>query len=113
CTGDSYRENVANVLARTAMVDSVPGPDVINLEPPAEGIPSPDAAKRYASVLAQLATPYSVSTSRRASQSQYTATTLTPGDGLIATAYDFARFELALRDDGRIVRRQSLLDAWQ
>jgi CubicO group peptidase (beta-lactamase class C family) len=113
CTGDSFRENVANVLTRIAMLDSVPGPDVINLAPPAEGIPSPDAAKRYAAVLDQLATPYSVSSSRRASPSQYTATTLTAGDGLISTVHDFARFELALRDDGALVKRETLVNAWQ
>ena len=34
------------------MLDSVPGPDVIYLTPPAEGIPDPSDAARYAGVLA-------------------------------------------------------------
>src|SRR5947207_2986883 len=77
CSGDSYRERVGIVLEQFAMVDSVPGPDAIHLEPPAEGIPAPDAVARYAKSLKSLATPYAVN-SRRASPSQYSVTTLTP-----------------------------------
>ena len=39
CTGSSFRETLANQLDRLAMVDSVPGPDVIHLAPAADGFP--------------------------------------------------------------------------
>jgi CubicO group peptidase (beta-lactamase class C family) len=46
CAADSFRETVANLFDRLAMRDTVPGPDAINLAPPAEGIPSPSAVAR-------------------------------------------------------------------
>src|SRR5262249_50207307 len=109
CSGDSYRERVGVLLDRFAMFDSVPGPDVTHLEPPAEGIPSPDVAARYKRALDNLATPYAVNPQRRASSSQYSVTTLTPASGLISTVRDFARFDLALRD-GVIIKPETLGD---
>ena len=46
CTTDSYRETLANQLHRMAMIDSVPGPDVVSLAPPAEGIPDASEVER-------------------------------------------------------------------
>ena len=113
CTRDSFRESVAtDVLARFSMLDSIPGPDAIHLEPPAEGIPSPEAVARYIAVMNRLAVPYAVSAQRRATQSQYTATTLTATGGLISTVHDFALFDQKLRD-GSVVRRDTLTDAWR
>ena len=60
CAVDSYRETFATLLHRLAMFDSVPGPDIVNIVPPAEGVPHPDDVARYASVLHRRATPYSV-----------------------------------------------------
>ena len=59
CTGDSYRETLANTLDRLAMVNSVPGLDIVspNLS---EGVPTADAVSHYAAVLDRLATPYAV-----------------------------------------------------
>src|SRR5439155_515965 len=74
CTGDSYRETLANLFERNAMMDSVPGPDVVRLVPPAEGIPTASAVERYTKVLENLATPYSVDKRGRAAPSQYTTT---------------------------------------
>jgi len=111
CSGDSYRERVGIVLDQFAMVDSVPGPDVIHLEPPAEGIPAPDAVARYTKSLNSLATPYAVNSQRRASPSQYSVTTLTPASGLISTVRDFAKFDLALR--GGFIKPETLGEAWR
>ncbi len=111
CTNDSFRENVSNMLDRLAMADSVPGPDATHLEPPAEGIPSADAVKRYTAVLDHLATPYAVNAQRRALPSNYTVTTLTPSAGLISTVHDYVNFDLALRD-GLIIQRDTLAGAW-
>jgi CubicO group peptidase (beta-lactamase class C family) len=107
CTGDSFRETLASQLDRLAMVDSVPGPDVIHLVPSADGFPPPLAVARYTSVLAQLATPYA-----GASVSHYSATTLTAASGLISTVRDVAQFVLALRE-GVLLSADTLALAWR
>ena len=47
CTDGSFRETLANLLERLAMVDSVPGPDIIHPELLSEGIPTAAAVVRY------------------------------------------------------------------
>lgn len=111
CTGDSFRESLADQLDRLAMRDSVPGPDSIHLTPPAEGIPEPAVVERYTAVLSRLAIPYAVDQQKRASRSQYAATTLTPALGLISTARDLAQFDLGLKK-GVILRSETLALAW-
>lgn len=112
CRGDSYRETVSNLLDQFGMLDSVPGPDVVRLVPPAEGIPSPSQAERYARTLARLATPYAVNSQKRPSRSSSPATTLTATSGLITTVRDFARFELAMKN-GDLLAPATLAVAWQ
>jgi CubicO group peptidase (beta-lactamase class C family) len=112
CEGGSFRKTMSGLLEQMAMMDSVPGPDVVSLVPPAEGIPSPDDVARYKQALGRLAIPYAVDGQGRATPTRYTATTLTPGTGLIATVRDIARFDLALRG-GVIVRLDTLTSAWQ
>lgn len=112
CEGDSYRETIANLLDRLAMTNSVPGMDILALEPPAEGLPSPSDAKRYAATLERLAVPYAVDTSRRAFPAQFSAASLTPSTGLISTVHDYAQFDIALRS-GILVRPDTLAEAWR
>lgn len=112
CTEDSFRETLANQLDRLAMTHSVPGPDVVFLKPPAEGIPLPADVERYTATMQRLAAPYAVDGRGRASLSQYAPTTLTPGDGLISTVHDFARFDLALRQ-GDLITPETLNAAWR
>lgn len=112
CTGDSFRESTTDLLDRLAMTDSVPGADVIRLRPPAEGIPSPAARDRYTGLLARLARSYAVDRQGRPSPSSSAATTLTPTAGLIATARDIAKFDVAMRK-GVLVRRETLAAAWR
>jgi CubicO group peptidase (beta-lactamase class C family) len=112
CTDDSYRETVTKLLDRLAMIDSVPGPDIIHPEQLTEGIPSSSAVERYLRVLERLAVPYSVAQNGRTSQSQYTQTTLTPSGGLISTVRDFAQFDLALKQ-GILLRPDTLATAWR
>lgn len=112
CTGDSFRETLANLLQRLAMIGSVPGTDVIFLVPPAEGIPEPAAVERYTQALARLAKPYAVDQQGRVRPSQYTTTTVTPGGGLVSTVRDFAQFDVALRK-GLLVRSDTLAAAWR
>jgi CubicO group peptidase (beta-lactamase class C family) len=111
CTHDSFRETLANLFDRFAMVDSVPGPDVIYLVPPAEGVLTPEF-ERYSAVLARLAVPYAIDENRRASVTQYSAKTLTPTSGAISTIQDLEKFDLALKN-GLLLQPDTLGAAWQ
>ena len=110
CTDNSFRETLANLLDRLAMIDSVPGPDIVHPELLTEGIPSPLMVERYRGVLERLATPYAVDRTGRASPSQYSQTTVTPAGGLISTVRDFAQFDLALKK-GVLLRPETLAAA--
>lgn len=112
CGGGSFRKTLSNLFEQLAMIDSVPGPDAPALVPPAEGIPTAEAAARYARTIGRLASPYSVDAQGRATLAQYSATTLTPATGVISTVRDVARFDLALKK-GVIVRLDTLTAAWQ
>ncbi len=112
CQGDSYRETISNLLDRLAMTNSVPGMDILTLGPPAEGLPSPDEAARYAVALGRLAVPYAVDSSRRPYPAQFASATLTPSTGLISTVHDYAQFDVALRS-GILVRPETLAEAWR
>ena len=99
CADDSYRETFATLLHRLAMFDSVPGPDMLTIAPPAEGIPHPTDVERYAAILQRRAIPYFVADDRRALQSSYPEATarLAPATGLVTTVRDLAKFDLALK----------------
>jgi CubicO group peptidase (beta-lactamase class C family) len=112
CTDNSFRETVANLLERLAMIDSVPGPDIVHPELLSEGIPTPAAVERYKGALARLATPYSVDRRGNASPSEYAASTLTPMGGLMSSVHDLAQFDLAIKR-GILLRPDSLALAWQ
>src|SRR5215471_6560553 len=112
CTGSSFREEMSMLLARFAMIDSVPGLDVLTLVPPAEGIPDQLAVVRYTTALERMAKPYVAVPRTRPSPSQYVATTLTPWSGLISSVRDYAQFDLALRS-GLVIRPETLLAAWR
>lgn len=112
CTDDSFRETTANMLERLAMVNSIPGPDVLALVPPAEGIPTPSERIAYATVLEHLAVPYFVDGSRRAVQAQFAASTLTPSAGLISSVHDYTQFDLALRN-GILLEDDTLASSWR
>jgi CubicO group peptidase (beta-lactamase class C family) len=111
CNGDSFREMLSSMFDRLAMIDSVPGPDSVDLVPPYEGVTAA-AIERYTGVLERLATPYAVDKRGRASPSQYLATTLTPAGGLVSTVRDIAQFDLALKK-GVLLRPDTLASAWR
>ena len=119
CTGVSFRDAVADLLGTLGLNDSVPGADALFLPPPAPDPADPDlegryaaTVARYASVLDRLATPYAVDPRGNATRSQYVLPTLTAWGGLISTARDLARFDLALRT-GVLLRPETLAAAWQ
>lgn len=111
CEGDSHRETVSNLLDRLAMVHSVPGPDILTLTPPAEGLPTQAEREQYAAALERLATGYAVDSAKRVYASPFTAATLTASTGLISTVRDYARFDLALRN-GDLISPETLAAAW-
>ena len=113
CTVDSYRESFANLLARLAMFDSVPGPNIVSLVKGAEGVPEPADVERYLSLLQRRAMPYIVDERGRATLSSYSdaAAALTPSSGLVTTVRDLAKFDLALRQ-GILVAPGTLAQAW-
>jgi CubicO group peptidase (beta-lactamase class C family) len=110
CTDSSFRRGVAGLLDRMAMVDSVPGADVARIAPGSEEFDAP-MLERYLGVLGRLAVPYAVDAKRRPSPSRYVATTLTPASGLIATADDLVRFDLALKKYA-LLRPEAIALAW-
>lgn len=110
CTDSSFRWGIAALLTRIGMSDTVPGLDTARLSPGTEGFDA-TALQRYAGVVSRLAVPYSVDGSRRAAASAYAATTLTPAGGLITTARDLAKFDVALKN-GIVMRAQTLAAAW-
>lgn len=108
CAGTpTFHNAVADLLERTAMVDSLPGVDILL---PPHDISPPNRA-RFLAILERLAKPYAVDSRGRPTLSQYTALTLTPASGLISTARDLARFDLALKK-GVLIRPESLAAAW-
>jgi len=112
CATDSFRETLATEFELLGMSDSVPGPDVLTLVPPAEGIPLESQLERYQLVLGRLATPYMLNAQRRAVASTHTATTLTPAGGVITTVRDYAKFDLALKR-GDLIKADTLGASWQ
>jgi len=108
CTGQSFRESVGTLLDRLGMPNSVPGPDVIHIDPVVDYVPP---VERYSNVLLRLATPYSKDKEGRLAESSYGLTTLTASGGLISSVLDFAWFDLALRN-GLLLHTDTLALAW-
>jgi CubicO group peptidase (beta-lactamase class C family) len=110
CTDSTFRWGVSHLFDNMAMVDSVPGSDVVRLTAPAEAFTAL-ALQRYADVLRRLAMPYAVDGRGRATPSSYVASTLTPASGLISTIGDLEKFDLALKK-GDVLRPDALAFAW-
>lgn len=111
CSQSTYRATLADLLHSQSMLDSVPGADAVQVTPPADGITQADL-DQYAATLKNLAIPYSVDKSGRATPTQYQATALDASTGLITTVDDYARFDLALRQ-GILLRPETLAAAWR
>jgi CubicO group peptidase (beta-lactamase class C family) len=111
CGGRSYRSTVANLMDILAMMASVPGADAPAQTPPDPMIVERDLA-RYTDVLQRLATFYSVDKSGRAAPTPHPALTLTASSGLIGSADDLAKFDLALKR-GIVAPAEQLALAWR
>jgi len=113
CQGATYRAPLAYMSGQLAMLNSVPGPDVLGVLPPPAVPGDPDTERQhYAAVLQRMATPYSVDSQKRATVSTYSATTITPSAGFITTSDDYAQFDLDVRS-GRFVLPDTLAEAWR
>jgi CubicO group peptidase (beta-lactamase class C family) len=110
CTDSSFRFGIAGLFARMAMINSVPGADVVKLAPHADGF-TVDDISHFSDVLSHLATPYAVDGRGRATASEYTASTLTPWSGMVSTLQDLEQFDLALKK-GVLLRPEWLALAW-
>jgi CubicO group peptidase (beta-lactamase class C family) len=107
----SFRTAVfADVINRFGMNDSVPGPDAVGVPANPNGI-GQAAIDRFKANLERLAVPYAVDTQKRVTKSQYPTTGLRGGAGLISSARDYARFDLALKA-GSLLSFDGLSQAW-
>jgi len=97
CAGVPYRETLGLTLEQMGMMDSLPGLDILQIPRSASGFPDARETGRYTGLLDRVATPYTVDALGHSSPSRYSATTLTPATGLISTALDYAKFDLAIR----------------
>jgi CubicO group peptidase (beta-lactamase class C family) len=112
CEGASYLSTTAQQLDRLAMVDSLPGADVLSFLPPVDPTQITSEGFHYTSVLERLTTPYAVDSQKRAIPTPLAAPTLLPSTGLITSAHDYAQFDLALRS-GLLMRPETLAEAWR
>jgi len=94
------------------MLDSVPGPDVVQLSPEPGGVFIAPTLDRYTRVLERLAVPYAVDQRNRSTPSQYQATTQRAGGGSIATVDDLTRFVTGLTR-GLVLQPETLALAWR
>lgn len=93
-----FRKVIADqILERAAMIDSVPGVDILTSSDRAAF--EPDDLARYSAVLARMAVPYKVSGQRRATRSEYASRPINAGAGLVSTVRDLASFDHALDID--------------
>ena len=114
CSGRPFPVAVVQeVLDRFKMENSVPGGDVVdNGTPIRQMFPTPKLTI-YRSILQAKAIPYRVDNNRRPTQSEYRVPYANSLNGLVASALDIARFDMAL-DAGAIARRRTLEDqAWK
>jgi CubicO group peptidase (beta-lactamase class C family) len=112
CTGLTFRQAMKQELERVGMMASVPGPDAALPELKNPDVASPADAARYRSVLQRLATPYAVDALGLATSTTYGVKTLGAQTGLVSTALDFAKFDLALKQDDLLLRRETRVAAW-
>ena len=101
CAGAPYRRVLATeILERMAMQDSVPAQSLA--QPTAADLALFDGPtlNRYAGAVQQLATPYRVDRTGKATRTDYVPQALDAGVGVISSAYDLANFDIALFHGG-------------
>lgn len=109
CGKQPYRKLLAHyVLDRLAMVDSVPGRDIMTAPDEVKELFDEAAMERYAGALARAAVGYRVDRRGRASRSE-AASGLDAANGLIASVRDLARYDDGLED---LLLPETLAASW-
>ncbi|MCC7416836.1 MAG: beta-lactamase family protein [Acidobacteria bacterium] len=111
CTGGSFRAAVAALFDRLAMADSVPGVEAARTDLADPAIPTSDR-QRYRNVLDRLASPYAVDRAGRATPAAHPSTALSAWNGVVSSADDLAKLDLALKR-GVLLEPGTLASAWQ
>jgi CubicO group peptidase (beta-lactamase class C family) len=110
CKATTFRWAFRDELQRVSMMDSVPGLDAASSSIPTLERATPVEAARYLAVLGRLATSYN--TLGTVAVAPHPDATLGAASGLISTVLDFAKFDLALKTDGLLLQRSTLVAAW-
>jgi CubicO group peptidase (beta-lactamase class C family) len=113
CADRPFRTAVyEEIFDRLGMRRSVPGRDLADAGTRDRALFSGAELSDFTAVLQQLATPYRVDRSGKATRSEYPAEDVNAATGLVSTAQDLARFDAALDDDGALLRSDLLSVAW-
>jgi CubicO group peptidase (beta-lactamase class C family) len=97
CMGQPFRKVLASdVLDRLAMIDAVPGHNVIPRTPEMLQLFDESRLTRYAETLQRMAVPYKLDRNRRPTRSQLSYTSIDGSTGVIASARDLANFDTRL-----------------
>ena len=113
CAPQPYRKSVSHrIINRLAMIDSVPGTDLVN---PALDLPEelydPAELDRYRRVLARMAPGYKVETRARVERTELAPVTMSASGGLVSTVRDLAKLDGAL-DSKLLLLEGTLGQAW-
>jgi CubicO group peptidase (beta-lactamase class C family) len=111
CAPQPYRKSVSHrILEHLAMLDSVPGRDLQNPFAVPEGLYDPAHLERYRRVLERLAIPYRVDRRGRAARTELPVEGINAATGLVTTARDLAKFDIAL--DSTLLLEETRTMAW-
>lgn len=109
CADDSFRERMVRAIVdRFAMTRTIPGLDVVTVQPPDF---DEERIAAFAALIPQVARPYRIDTNGRPSLSPPPPPELNAAAGMISTVRDLARFDAAL-DSGALLLPETLNIAW-
>lgn len=114
CAPQAYRKSVSHrILQHLAMVDSVPGTDLVDPSVVPAELWDPAILERYKAVLERLAVPYRLDKKGKAVRADaLPPQTVDAAGGLVSTVRDLAKFDRAI-DDGHLLREETLAAAWR
>lgn len=112
CADRPFRQTVAqDIFDRLGMADSLPGRDLERMASVNSAFFDDGRLKRYETVLQRMAVPYRVDRSGKASRGDYPTDRVSTATGLVSTARDLARFDIALDSDD-LVHGELRAAAW-
>lgn len=112
CGGGPFRKLMAEaIFDRLAMVDAVPGRDILSAPPEILAEFDEATLARYAATLQRMASPYKVDRRGRTSRSELPPPAFDGATGIIASARDLAKFVAAL-DEHVLLRPATLQESW-